>query len=305
MRTAPALNRPPALSLRCPPLLTQAWGQKAATAMETVTDAPITGCLLCKLNSSKARVALCCRCKHTAEERPVRAENPSAAWRLNDSASMTAVLPGCAESSCERGRVQRGAATFSCSRPGCRRSRHPLKLSHGRGGVSFHDQLSRFVGGANVGGTLAPVHSTAQPNTTPARRLAGPREGELDSPELNKQEAAPHRAAPGTGSVDHTSIVGCITARDDKEHRKVITEFVPWSEENALLLNVSKTKELVIDFRRKKKPVVPVCIQGTDVEMVRSYRHLAVHLDDKLEWTLNSRRPVQKRTIQVCFSKGT
>ncbi|KAJ8416817.1 hypothetical protein AAFF_G00326950 [Aldrovandia affinis] len=33
-----------------------------------------------------------------------------------------------------------------------------------------------------------------------------------------------------------------------------------------------KTKEDVIDFRRKKEPVVPVYIQGTDVEMVRSYR---------------------------------
>ncbi|KAJ8351009.1 hypothetical protein AAFF_G00165490 [Aldrovandia affinis] len=38
--------------------------------------------------------------------------------------------------------------------------------------------FSRFAGGANVGGTLAPVRSTARPNTA-NRRLAGPREGEL------------------------------------------------------------------------------------------------------------------------------
>jgi len=40
-----------------------------------------------------------------------------------------------------------------------------------------------------------------------------------------------------------------------------------------------------VDFRRgKRSPPVPVSIQGLDIEMVRSYKYLGVHLNNKLDW---------------------
>ena len=38
--------------------------------------------------------------------------------------------------------------------------------------------------------------------------------------------------------------------------------FVEWSEQNHLRLNVDKTREMVIDFVRKKMPSQPLKIRG-------------------------------------------
>jgi len=42
----------------------------------------------------------------------------------------------------------------------------------------------------------------------------------------------------------------------------------------------------VVDFRRgKRTPPVPVSIQGLDIEIVKSYKYLGVHLNNKLDWS--------------------
>ena len=56
---------------------------------------------------------------------------------------------------------------------------------------------------------------------------------------------------------------------------------------NHLQLNTSKTKEMVVDFRRKKPHLQPVSIEGVDVEVVRTYKYLGLQLDDRLDWTAN------------------
>jgi len=50
----------------------------------------------------------------------------------------------------------------------------------------------------------------------------------------------------------------------------VVEDFVRWAEENHLQLNIGKTKELVVDFRRKRKPPTPITIQGVEIETVDS-----------------------------------
>lgn len=55
-----------------------------------------------------------------------------------------------------------------------------------------------------------------------------------------------------------------------------------------LILNVDKTKELVIDMRRKKTETAHILIKGQSVEIVPSYKYLRVHVDCKLDWKMNS-----------------
>ncbi len=44
-----------------------------------------------------------------------------------------------------------------------------------------------------------------------------------------------------------------------------------------------------MDFRRCTHiPPTPVNIQGMVIEMVKSYMHLSVHLNNKLDWTNNT-----------------
>ncbi|KAI3358072.1 hypothetical protein L3Q82_003084 [Scortum barcoo] len=88
---------------------------------------------------------------------------------------------------------------------------------------------------------------------------------------------------------DDTAIVGCVSEGNDCEYRKVIMDFVDWCELKHLQVNASKTKEMVIDFSRKpSSDIAPVNIQGLDIERVRTYKYLGVHLNNKLDWTDNT-----------------
>ncbi|KAL6463079.1 hypothetical protein MHYP_G00274700 [Metynnis hypsauchen] len=79
-----------------------------------------------------------------------------------------------------------------------------------------------------------------------------------------------------TSLADH--IVGCISRGDEDEYRATVKDFVTWCERNHLQLNVTKTKELVVDLRRDKVPVTPVSIRGVSVDTVEdpSYKYLDV-----------------------------
>ena len=63
------------------------------------------------------------------------------------------------------------------------------------------------------------------------------------------------------------------------EYRTVIRDFVSWSELNQLQLNTSKTKEMIVNFRRKASHFTPVNIQGLDIEVVENYKFLGFHLN--------------------------
>ena len=87
---------------------------------------------------------------------------------------------------------------------------------------------------------------------------------------------------------DDSAIVGCVSEGNELEYRSVIMDFVDWCESNHLCLNTSKTKEMVIDLRRRAPPHTPVTIQGADIELVDSFKYLGVHLNNKLDWTHNT-----------------
>ncbi|KAI4880092.1 hypothetical protein NFI96_008261 [Prochilodus magdalenae] len=82
---------------------------------------------------------------------------------------------------------------------------------------------------------------------------------------------------------DDTAIVGCV--RNGQEYRlSLVEDFVEWCNTNHLKLNITKTKEMCIDFRRSRPSQQPISIKGVDVEVVRSYKYLGVHLDEMLDW---------------------
>lgn len=88
---------------------------------------------------------------------------------------------------------------------------------------------------------------------------------------------------------DDSAIVGLITGGDDREYRELTQGFVDWCQQNRLLINAGKSKEMVVDFcRRQHSAPAPVNIRGTDVERVSTYKYLGVHLNNKLDWSDNT-----------------
>ncbi len=60
-------------------------------------------------------------------------------------------------------------------------------------------------------------------------------------------------------------------------------------------LNVSKTKELIVDFRkRQQRPYTPLMISGTPVERVSSFKYLGVNISEDLTWTAHIQTQVKK-----------
>ena len=66
-----------------------------------------------------------------------------------------------------------------------------------------------------------------------------------------------------------------------------VAEFVTWCKNNFLDLNVDKTKEMVIDFRKKTSVVPDLVIDGAKVERVSEYKYLGTTIDDQLNFTTN------------------
>jgi len=62
-------------------------------------------------------------------------------------------------------------------------------------------------------------------------------------------------------------VVGCITDGQESEYRDLVAGFVERSGRNHLLLNVAKTKEMVVDFRGKKTALKRVIISDEEVEV--------------------------------------
>ena len=67
-------------------------------------------------------------------------------------------------------------------------------------------------------------------------------------------------------TADDTAQIGQITDDDDRHYLQAITDFVQWYDNNFLELNVGKTKEMIIDFRKNTTRPNPVVIKGVEVE---------------------------------------
>ncbi len=74
-----------------------------------------------------------------------------------------------------------------------------------------------------------------------------------------------------------------------------VERLASWCQENCLSLNVSKTKELIVDFRkRQQRPYTPLMISGTPVERVSSFKYLGVNIYKDLTWTAHIQTQVKK-----------
>ena len=71
-----------------------------------------------------------------------------------------------------------------------------------------------------------------------------------------------------TKFFDDATVEGCIVNADETEYRDDIQRMVGWCADNNRQLNVSKTKEMIVDFRRKKTSVRSLSLNGVAVEQV-------------------------------------
>jgi hypothetical protein len=70
--------------------------------------------------------------------------------------------------------------------------------------------------------------------------------------------------------ADDTTVVGLITDKDETAYREEVRDQAMWCQEN-LSLNVRKTKELIMDYRKRRTELAPININRDVVERVESW----------------------------------
>ena len=79
------------------------------------------------------------------------------------------------------------------------------------------------------------------------------------------QEEAQPLQDTGTGlRADDTTVIGQITDGDETAYREEVENLTSWCQDNNLHINVSKSKELVVDYRKQQREGhVPIAINGS------------------------------------------
>ena len=80
-----------------------------------------------------------------------------------------------------------------------------------------------------------------------------------------------------------------------------VRDLAVWCQNNNLSLNVTKTKEMIVDYRKRRTEHAPMLIDGAVVEQVESFKFLGVHITNKLTWSKHT-KTVMKRARQNIFS---
>ncbi len=97
------------------------------------------------------------------------------------------------------------------------------------------------------------------------------------------------------GSGPDTVVLGLVSNNDEAAYLDEVERLTSWCQDNCLSLNVSKTKELIVDFRkRQQQPYTPLMISGTPVERVSSFKYLGVNISEDLTWTAHIQTQVKK-----------
>ncbi len=85
--------------------------------------------------------------------------------------------------------------------------------------------------------------------------------------------------------ADDTTVIGLITDNHETAYREKVSTLTKWCQENHLSLNIDKTEQLVVDFRRQSREHTPITIDKTPVERVNSFKFLSVHITEDLTWS--------------------
>ena len=68
--------------------------------------------------------------------------------------------------------------------------------------------------------------------------------------------------------ADDTTVVGLITDNVETAYREEVRDLAGWCQNTNLSLNVTKTKEIIVDYRKRRTEHAPILIDGAAVKQV-------------------------------------
>ena len=104
--------------------------------------------------------------------------------------------------------------------------------------------------------------------------------------------------------ADNTTVVGLITDNDETD-REEVRDLAGWCQNNNLSLNVAKTKEMIVEYRKRRTEHAPILIDGAVGSRVRvpggphqqQTRMVQTHYDSCEEGTTKPIPPQETKKI--------
>ena len=105
--------------------------------------------------------------------------------------------------------------------------------------------------------------------------------------------------------ADDTALSGMIFNDNETAYRNEVSKLVQWCEDNSLVLNVKKTKEMIFDFRRDRNHIEPIVIHNETVDIVTEYKYLGTCIDNQLNWKSNTTTILKREKSKDVFPQET
>ena len=102
----------------------------------------------------------------------------------------------------------------------------------------------------------------------------------------------PHKGV--CSSLSCTTVVGLITKNDETAYREEVRALGVRCQENNLSLNINKTQEMIVDFRKQQREHPLSTKEWSAVEKVESFMFHGVHITDKMKWSTHTVSVVKK-----------
>ncbi len=101
--------------------------------------------------------------------------------------------------------------------------------------------------------------------------------------------------------ADDTTVIGLIQDGDESAYRQEVKELAVWCSLNNLELNMLKTVEMIVDFRRNPPALPPLTIMNSTVTAVESFRFLGTTISQDLKWDNHIVSIVKKAQQRLYF----
>ncbi|KAF7669875.1 hypothetical protein LDENG_00100560, partial [Lucifuga dentata] len=101
--------------------------------------------------------------------------------------------------------------------------------------------------------------------------------------------------------ANDTTVIGLISGGDEVNYRNEVLKLTEWCSANNLLLNTTKTKEIIVDFRKNRTDLTPLYIHGDCVERVHTLKYLGILISADLSWSSNTTAVIKKAQQRLHF----
>ena len=90
-------------------------------------------------------------------------------------------------------------------------------------------------------------------------------------------------------------LVNLITNIVETAYWEEVRDLAVWCQDSNLSLNVSKTKEMIVDYRKRRSEHAPIhIINRAVVEQGDSFKFLGVHITNKSSWSKHTKTVVKR-----------